>query len=416
MNKSQSGDVIIIGAGLAGLTAAKILKAAGKKIKILEASDGIGGRVRTDQQDGFLLDRGFQVLLTAYPETKQLLNYKALDLRPFKPGALILKENGTTVIGDPLRDPSALFKTIFSSAGNLFDKLLMMKLKLSLQKKEIADIFSKEEISTDVYLRTFGFSRAMIENFLRPFLSGIFLENNLTTSSRMFEFVFKMFSEGDTAVPAKGMGMISQQLAGGLAENELLLNTRIMHLEGKEAISQAGERFAASAFVLATDPGNLPHPYNIRHPGKHSVTSIYFKSAKVRRKPLICLNASAERIVSNIAFMDSVSSFYAPPDQSLISVSLVGDWSHHEDRYLCAMVLDELSSWYPDCSGWQHLKTYHIPYALPNDDHVRDENFGRSIKLNPYCYQCGDYLLNGSINAAMKSGRMAAELLLADQN
>src|SRR5689334_9769282 len=119
-------DVIIIGAGLAGLTAAKLLKAAGKSVKILEASDRPGGRVRTEEVDGFLLDRGFQVLLTAYPETKRFLDYDALELQNFDPGALILNETGTTKIGDPLRQPGALISTLASSAGTLADKFRML--------------------------------------------------------------------------------------------------------------------------------------------------------------------------------------------------------------------------------------------------------------------------------------------------
>jgi protoporphyrinogen oxidase len=413
----QNDEIVIIGGGLAGLTAAKILKAAGKKIKIVEASDGVGGRVRTDEHAGFLLDRGFQVFLTAYPEAKNLLDYKALDLRTFKPGAIILDERGATQIGDPLRDPSSLFKTLFSSAGSIADKLFMLKLKYELGKKDIADIFLKEEISTYAYLKNTQFSDKIISRFLKPFLTGIFLESDLTTSSRMFEFVFKMFSEGDTAVPARGMGMISQQLASGLTADELLLNTRALQIDGKEVVLQNGERYCAGAFILATDPANLPYPFAIKNPGKNQVTNIYFTTGKQSNvKPIIYLNASSKKLVNNVAFMDRVAPHYAPKDNSLISVSLVGNWQEYDQRVLNELVLAELQPWFPGCNLWHHLKTYHIPYALPNDDHVRNDNFSRSLKLDANCYQCGDYLLNGSINAAMKSGRMAAELLLADIN
>ena len=155
----KTPDVIIIGGGLAGLAAAITLKAAGKTIQIIEASDGIGGRVRTDIIHGYQLDRGFQVLLTAYPETKRFLDYKRLNLLNFKPGAMILNQNGSTVIGDPLRDPGALFETLLSPAGTLIDKLRMLALKIKLAGSSIDQIFERNEITTLVYLAKEGFSK-----------------------------------------------------------------------------------------------------------------------------------------------------------------------------------------------------------------------------------------------------------------
>jgi phytoene dehydrogenase-like protein len=140
----QDAQVIIIGAGLSGLTAAKVLKAAGKSVLVIEASDAVGGRVRTDELDGFLLDRGFQVLLTAYPEAKRFLDYDALKLCRFDPGALILNTRDIIKIGDPIRQPGTLINTLFSSAGTLADKLRMLKLKIKLAGKTIDEIFSEK--------------------------------------------------------------------------------------------------------------------------------------------------------------------------------------------------------------------------------------------------------------------------------
>ena len=206
-------DVLVIGAGIAGLTAAKLLKEAGKTVKLIEASNSIGGRVKTDLYQGYLLDHGFQVLLTEYPEAKKLLNYNQLHLKAFDPGAIILNQKGITEIGDPLRKPSTLVQTLISPVGSIFDKLKMLGLKLKLAGTSIEQIFEKKEITTWQYLKQVGFSEKMLNQFFKPFMTGIFLENELTTSSRMFEFVFKMFSEGDTAIPAKGMAEIPKQLA-----------------------------------------------------------------------------------------------------------------------------------------------------------------------------------------------------------
>ncbi|MCO5949852.1 NAD(P)/FAD-dependent oxidoreductase [Mucilaginibacter flavidus] len=411
MNKDA--EVIIVGAGLAGLTAAKVLKAAGKSVLIIEASDAVGGRVRTDEADGFLFDRGFQVFLTAYPEAKRFLDYKALELCKFDPGALILKNGGFTKIGDPLRQPATLVSTLLSSAGTLADKLRMLRLKIKLARKSIDAIFSEKEITTISYLEKEGFSETIMNNFFKPFMTGIFLEDHLTTSSRMFEFVFKMFSEGDAAIPAKGMGMIPLQLASSLSSSEIVFKQKVLAIEGDSVITTEGSTYRANIVLIATDQLNSPIPSN-KAPGKyHSVTNMYFASGKKPfEMPLIALNPSPGRLVNNIAVMDRISSSYSESGKALISLSLIGEHSKADETELQASVIAELKFWFPEAVDWKHLKTYHINYALPDDDHVNNEQDYKKMRLNAQCFVCGDHLMNGSINAAMKSGRLAAEAII----
>ena len=260
--KNQQFDVIIVGAGIAGLTAAKLAKAAGKKILVIEASDGIGGRVRTDRVDGFLLDRGFQVLLTAYPIAKKLLDYKRLDLRSFKPGATILNNAHPYNIGDPFREPKMLWPTLSSPVGSLRDKLLLLKLQLRLRFTTVEKIFELPETTTLSYLMKFGFSDKFIKNFVRPFFTGIFLENELSTSSRMFEFTFKMFSEGLAAVPAGGMGMIAEQLAECIEDDELVLNERVVRIHSNQVFTKTEMSYSATAIIVATDAPHIPFSQN----------------------------------------------------------------------------------------------------------------------------------------------------------
>ena len=417
METKGNTDVLIIGAGISGLTAAKVLKAAGKKVKILEASTIVGGRIQTDEIDGFLLDRGFQVLLTAYPEAKRFLDYKALDLRQLSPGAMILNEKGISEIGDPLRQPSSFFKTMSSPAGTLLDKLRVLRLKLRLSAKSIDQIFAEKETSTMTYLSNAGFSMRMIEQFFKPFMTGIFLEDQLKTSSRMFEFVFKMFSEGDNAVPSKGMGMIPKQLANGLTKEELVLEERVIAIEGNKVKTSSGSFFEADYILIATDALNLPVPFERNTRLHKSVINIYFTADKPPfTKPIIALNALPHKLVNNIAVMDQISSDYSQQGKSLISVSLIGDYNEVELTSIIPKVINELKFWYPDAVKWKFLKMYQIPYALPNDEQVLNDPKPETLRLNEHCFICGDHLLNGSINAAMKSGRMAAEAIINIQN
>jgi phytoene dehydrogenase-like protein len=413
LNTSQN-DTLIIGAGLAGLTAAHVLKSAGRKVRIIEASDAPGGRVRTDEVNGFLLDRGFQVFLTAYPETRRFLDYKALDLQSFSPGSIILNKSGIDEIGDPLREASSLIRTLRSPVGSLSDKFRLLSLRLKLAGNSIDEIFSKKEITTLEYLRNAGFSEKIISDFFAPFMSGIYLEQNLDTSARMFEFVFKMFSEADTAIPAKGMGMISSQLASGLSTEELILNERVLSIDNNEVQTASGKNFKASSILIATTADSIPVPFQRRQVEKKSVTCMYFSAVKAPyHKALIALNANPDRLVNNIAVMSNVSSCYAPEGKSLISVSLTGNEHFRKPEDLELKVKEELKFWFPECVDWEHIKTYYIPYALPNNNHVLNDILASSLRINGSTFICGDHLLNGSINAAMKSGRLAAESILS---
>ena len=174
-------EVIVVGAGLAGLTCARLLHQAKVRVRVLEASDGVGGRARTDEVDGFRLDRGFQVFLTAYPEPRRWLEERALELRRFAPGARVWKGGRLHLLADPLRRPWHAARTALSPVGSFLDKLHVLDLWKQAQAGTVEDVFLRPQKTSRAYLADVGFSDAMVESFFQPFFGGIFLERQLRT-------------------------------------------------------------------------------------------------------------------------------------------------------------------------------------------------------------------------------------------
>lgn len=407
-------DVIIIGAGLAGLSAAVHLHRQGRKVLILEATDRAGGRIKTDLYDGFLLDRGFQVLLTAYPESKSLLNYADLNLKKMLPGATVLYDDGQFEIADPFRRPSAALATLFAPVGTIKDKINTLWLKNKLQKLTIEEIFQQPEQTTLKQLSDYGFTSKMIERFYAPFLSGIFLENALSTSSRMFDFVMKMFSDGDVAVPALGMEEIPKQLIALLPQDSIQYHKKVTTIDGNKITTHDGTVFEANQILLATTASALTKDFfAAQKMTSHQVTNVYFEATEApTKKAVVILNASKnKKWVNNLTIMSNVSSAYAPKDKVLISVSYNGI-PIIDDAALAENMKQELKKWYGEkINSWKMLKTYRIEYALPTQESVRNEILASEIKISDSIFICGDNLLNGSINAALKTGRLAAEAM-----
>ena len=415
----MKSDVIIIGAGISGLTAAAHLTRQGKSVLILEATDSVGGRIKTENYNGFLLDHGFQVLLTAYPECKQLLDYKALYLKTFLPGATVLYEKGQFEIADPFRRPKALFSTIFAPVGGVKDKALTFLLKNKLVGSSIENLFLKEEKTTFQHLQNFGFSPKMINRFYKPFFSGIFLENELKTSSRMFDFVMKMFSEGDAAIPELGMQEIPKQLASLLQKDSIKLNSKVEKIEGNKVVLDDASEFYAENIIVATEAIGLASKYILLEKTKsQSVTTVYFEAnVAPTDKAIVVLNASEnKKWANNLVVLTNVSKKYAPDNKVLIAVSCNGI-ATISDEELEQNILNELQFWYGEqVKNWKLLKVFRIPFALPDLKTFTNDVQKSQMQIAENLFVCGDYLMNGSINAAMKSGRLVAELIGSKTN
>ncbi len=406
MNEAK---IYIIGAGISGLVAAIELEKAGFSPVILEASNEVGGRIRTDSVDGFLLDRGFQVLLTAYPEAQKYLNYPELNLKYFEPGAVVLDGKDSYIIADPLRNPLKIVGMAFSKVGSLLDKVKMFGLTHELKRKSNEAIFSAPSLPTLDYLRAYGFSDQIINNFFKPFFRGIFLERQLETSSRMFEFVFKMFSQGHAAVPAKGMGEIPKMLKNQLTRTEFFFNTKVKQVEGNSVFLDKGEVLQGDRIIIATQPDWLMPPMQGQFLPAKQVTNLYFSTQRsFMIRPMIGLVPGEGHLINNLVFMDDVSPAYSSNGRSLLSVSVL-DHSFSEKGLIKAVQQElELISGV-NAEYFKFVKSYTIPHALPSLDDMKYSVPMTECKITDNVYLAGDYLLNGSINAAMISGRLAAE-------
>lgn len=406
--------VIIIGGGLSGLTAARQLQTKGIDFLLIEATDRVGGRVKTDLVDGFRLDRGFQVLLTAYPEAKRWLDYEKLNLQKFLPGALLLYPDGSQDrIGDPLRDPSSLIPTLFSNAGSLIDKLRILQLKNRLSRMSIDEVFEQAEASAkEVLAGEYGFSPKMIGRFFAPFFSGIFLEKELDTSRRMFDFVFKLFGEGDAAVPNLGMEEIPKQLMEPLPKESIMTGVKVDRIDGQTVKLADGSSFVAPHIILATEATGLVKEYTRVKTNHQSATHLHFiTDTPPTDRPLIALNTLPQRISNNICTISNIARGYAPKGQHLVSISIVGRINHSPSELVIA-VQKELELWFgKKTQDWQHLHTRTIHYALPDQAKVQHQITPGQLKLRDGLYACGDFQLNGSLNAAMRVGRAVAELV-----
>jgi len=403
--------IIIIGAGIAGLTCAKYLKDRGIQTLILEASDGVGGRVKTDVYEGFLLDRGFQILLTAYPEAQKILDYKSLDLKAFKSGAVIrdVQSNNFSIMANPFKEPSKIWSSLTSNVGTLFDKMRVLRLILETNNVQ-EEVFENKSIPTINYLKNYGFSDNMIEQFFKPFFGGVFLENELSTSANFFKYIFGKFYEGDTVIPAKGIEQIAKQIEKMLYIGTVKLNTKVVKIEGNRVYLENGDRLYGEKIVLATDGFQADILLGkSANRDFNSTTCTYFSAdnSPLKEKMLV-LNPNRASMVHNMCVPSDIAPYYAPLGKSLISVSTQG-LALHDDNELAKNIKRELTTWYgKEVQDWQHLKTYNIPQALPNFD---KSIIDKTLKINDILYQCGDTMAYPSLNAAMATGRKVAEMI-----
>jgi phytoene dehydrogenase-like protein len=410
-------DALVIGAGLAGLTCARRLHERGLDVQILESSDRVGGRVQTDTVNGFRLDRGFQVLLTAYPETQRELDYDALDLHAFRDGALVRYNGRFHRIADPRRHPWDAPRTLLAPIGSPADKLRVLRLRRTLTQQSIPQVLEREERTTLDALRTrWGFSSSMINRFFRPFFGGIFFDRTLRASSRMFEFVFKMFAEGRTVLPAGGMEQIPRQMRQHLPDDAVRGNARVETIDEQTVTLDGGETLAAPRIVIATEAPEANRLVGDVTPteGRATVCIYYAAPRSPLDDPLLVLNGEGVGPINNLAVPSDVAPGYAPDDRALVSVVVVGS-PPESGAALEQAVREQLIDWFGlAAGGWTHLQTQPLSYALPEQAPPFLTPPEKSVRRRPGLYVCGDHRRTASLNGAIASGRAAADAAWTD--
>jgi len=411
----ERSPVVVVGAGLAGLACASHLTRAGIRVRVLEASDGVGGRVRTDVVDGFRLDRGFQVLLDSYPEASEQLDREALRLRRFLPGALVRRAGAFHAVGDPLRRLGDLAPTLRAPIGTLNDKLRTARLTGTCRRW-----LARGERGTALdLLRRAGLSEEILDAFYRPFLGGVFLDRSLSVDGRWLAWLWECFATGYASLPAEGMEAIPRQLAGALPDGALALNQRVLAISRAGVVVEGEGLVPAEAVVVATDAAAAGELVGLRGETEWSgVTRLYFEAPPgLLPGARLVLNGDgpADGPSNDLCTPSDVAPAYAPPQTGLLGVTVLG--ADHDQEALRADVLAQLARWRP-VEGLTHLRTYRIRRALPRAwpgagapaaPRTRFDEGPRPFGL----FVCGDHRDTPSIQGALRSGRRAAEELVS---
>ncbi|MBL0926339.1 MAG: FAD-dependent oxidoreductase [Phycisphaerales bacterium] len=415
-------DVAVIGAGIAGLTCAIEAAEAGRSVVVLEASDAVGGRARTDIVDfdggRWLLDRGFQVFLTAYPEARRLLDYTDLDLRPFYPGALVWCEGGLHRVADPWKKPLAAVRSFLTPVAWMADKARLGLLDAKLRRRTPEDLSSLPDVTSEAMLREAGFEDRTIDRFFRAFFGGVFFDRSLATTSRMLAFTYRMFATGQTTVPARGMGAIAAQLARRLGRAkgraEVRLNAAAAAIEGRVVKLEGGVSLGARSIVIATDGSEARRLAGAGQDiaWNSTVTLWYAAESSPTREPVLVLDGEGEGPVNHAAVVSDAAAHYAPSGRALVSASVVGDGP--SGAALEPQARAQLRRWFGDqVDRWRLIREDRIRRALPRMAAGSGEPaVAKPPEVREGVWWCGDHLDTASINGAMASGRRAAAAVL----
>ncbi|WP_233604771.1 FAD-dependent oxidoreductase [Micromonospora sp. HM5-17] len=432
-------DVVVVGGGLAGLAAARRLHRAGTPWFLVEAADRLGGRVATDAVDGYLIDRGFQVVNTAYPRQAALVDLAALELGLLTQGVLVRRGGAGHRMVHPLRDPLGVARTIvtgladaaqlgrlgrapgpvgdlsraagaerISSVGRAFDRIRLAGLAARCATYPVRRLLAAPELTAELELRRAGLSDRIVEELLRPFFSGVLGERELSTSSRVLAMVIRSFARGRVGLPAAGMAALPAAVAAPLPASLIAPGVPAVSVHAGRVVTPAGT-IRCRAVLVATDPGTasrlLPGLGEVR---LNRLTTYYHSTVEPPLdEPILLLDGDRRGIVANTVVLSRAAPTYAPAGRHLVATSVAGPDVPPEP-----VVRAELARLYGcPVHDWEHLTTVSVAGALPATPPPQGR-LRKPVALGAGIFVAGDHRATPSAQGALASGWRAAGAIL----
>ena len=405
----NSIDIVLVGAGPSSLSCSKILTEKNINHLIIDKMGRIGGRVGSLKESGYIFDIGFQVYNSSYINTNSMINFNSLDFKYYKPGSMIYDDNRFYIISDPLRDLTKTFSTLFAKCANFADKWRIFKLKRDLKNYSLKEDNSSD-IETIAFLNSYGFSESFIDKFFKPFLSGIFLEKKLNTSSKFFKYVFSNFNAGYACLPLEGMQVIPDAISMKINENSFLLNKEVISidLDSNSIILNNGDKFYYNKIVLSGDSFELIDKTYRKY---NSTLNFYFSAKHLNIDGKYIQLFPNDSLINNISILTSISEKYSKNNDHLISITC-NKQINKDDAV--PLLIKKLSKFYnEDFKNFSFLKSFYIPKATI----FHPVNFYKKTYKNlNNVYFSGDMDGIGSIENAVISGNNIANKILANND
>lgn len=404
----MTAPVVVVGAGLAGLACAQRLTRAGLPVVVYEASDAVGGRVRTDVVHGFRCDRGFQLLNPAYPALRRVVRTADLDLRAFGAGVVVAHGSRRWSLADPRREPRLLPATVRAPLGSPVDKLRLAAWA-ARALLPVERLLASEDETLAADLDGAGLHGLLRDGVLGPFLAGVLAERDGTTSAHFAALLIRSFVLGSPSVPSLGMGRLPELIAAALPSGSLRLGAAVSAVEPRAVLVDGVEQ-TARAVVVATDPPTSARLTGEPAPVMKGLTTYWHTApAPPTRERLLHLDADSRGPVLNTAVLTNVAPSYAPAGRPLIATTVLGAAGGEADegaaRRHAALIYGV------DASDWELVTTHVVAEALPAQPPPLV--LRRPPNLPSGVFMAGDHRETASIQGALVSGRRAATAVLA---